>query len=274
MQKSPDQGPGLRAAAHRRLHRPRSCTYGPCPSCDGARLNEAARSRSTGSTSPTPAPCRSADLAEFVRRLTATGGRAAGRHAAGRPWTRWSRSASATSASSADRAPCPGRGPAGQDGPPPRFTLSDVTYIFDEPTVGLHPRDVARMNNLLVRLRDKGNTVLVVEHDRDVIGGRPRGRSRARRRHRRRRDRAVRGHRGRPAQQRHPHRPASRRPGPVEGQVRTATGALPIRTRATHNLRDGRRRHADRGDDRGHRGGGLGQELADPRGRCRGTPAW
>ncbi|WP_167956245.1 ATP-binding cassette domain-containing protein [Anaerosporobacter faecicola] len=47
--------------------------------------------------------------------------------------------------------------------------LSDMTYIFDEPSTGLHPRDVHRMNELLIRLRDKGNTVLVVEHDEDVI---------------------------------------------------------------------------------------------------------
>lgn len=48
-------------------------------------------------------------------------------------------------------------------------TLSDVMYIFDEPSVGLHPRDVHRLNELLQALRDQGNTVLVVEHDPDVI---------------------------------------------------------------------------------------------------------
>ena len=48
-------------------------------------------------------------------------------------------------------------------------SLMDVMYIFDEPSVGLHPRDVHRMNELLQKLRDKGNTVLVVEHDPDVI---------------------------------------------------------------------------------------------------------
>jgi len=47
--------------------------------------------------------------------------------------------------------------------------LTDVTYVFDEPTVGLHPHDIQRMNELLLRLRDKGNTVLVVEHDPEVI---------------------------------------------------------------------------------------------------------
>ena len=48
-------------------------------------------------------------------------------------------------------------------------SLTDVTYVFDEPTVGLHPHDIARMNGLLLRLRDKGNTVLVVEHKPEMI---------------------------------------------------------------------------------------------------------
>jgi excinuclease UvrABC ATPase subunit len=48
-------------------------------------------------------------------------------------------------------------------------SLTDVMYIFDEPSIGLHPRDVHRMNELLQKLRDKGNTVIVVEHDPDVI---------------------------------------------------------------------------------------------------------
>ncbi|MCI7302786.1 excinuclease ABC subunit UvrA [Ihubacter massiliensis] len=48
-------------------------------------------------------------------------------------------------------------------------SLTGMTYIFDEPSTGMHPRDVYRMNNLLLQLRDKGNTVLVVEHDKDVI---------------------------------------------------------------------------------------------------------
>ncbi|MGE6257084.1 ATP-binding cassette domain-containing protein [Heyndrickxia sporothermodurans] len=48
-------------------------------------------------------------------------------------------------------------------------SLSDIVYIFDEPSVGLHPEDVSRMNKLLLAIRDKGNTVLVVEHDPDMI---------------------------------------------------------------------------------------------------------
>ncbi|MEX0796908.1 MAG: excinuclease ABC subunit UvrA [Acidimicrobiia bacterium] len=48
-------------------------------------------------------------------------------------------------------------------------SLTDITYVFDEPTIGLHPHDIQRMNDLLLRLRDKGNTVLVVEHKPEVI---------------------------------------------------------------------------------------------------------
>lgn len=48
-------------------------------------------------------------------------------------------------------------------------SLTDLMYIFDEPSIGLHPRDVYRLNNLLMKLRDKGNTVIIVEHDPDVI---------------------------------------------------------------------------------------------------------
>src|SRR5438094_3957915 len=48
-------------------------------------------------------------------------------------------------------------------------SLTDVTYVFDEPTIGLHPHDIARMNGLLLQLRDKGNTVLVIEHDPETI---------------------------------------------------------------------------------------------------------
>src|ERR1700745_74946 len=48
-------------------------------------------------------------------------------------------------------------------------SLTDVTYVFDEPTVGLHPPDIESMNELLLQLRDKGNTVLVVEHKPETI---------------------------------------------------------------------------------------------------------
>src|SRR5205823_14314735 len=48
-------------------------------------------------------------------------------------------------------------------------SLTDVTYVFDEPTIGLHPHDIQRMHDLLLQLRDKGNTVLVIEHDPETI---------------------------------------------------------------------------------------------------------
>src|ERR1044071_789139 len=51
----------------------------------------------------------------------------------------------------------------------PGSSLNDVTYVSDEPPVGLHPHDIQRMNDLLRRLRDKGNTVLVVEHKPETI---------------------------------------------------------------------------------------------------------
>ena len=91
-------------------------------------------------------------------------------------------------------------------------SLTDVTYVFDEPTIGLHPHDIQRMNELLLRLRDKGNTVLVVEHKPEAIAiadhvidlgpGRRHARGRGR----------LRGHRRRAAGERHAHRPTPRRP--------------------------------------------------------------
>ena len=92
-------------------------------------------------------------------------------------------------------------------------SLTDVTYVFDEPTIGLHPHDIARMNGLLLRLRDKGNTVLVVEHKPEVIaiadhvvdlgpGAGTRGRRGG-----------LRGHGRGPASERHADRPAPGRPG-------------------------------------------------------------
>ena len=114
--------------------------------------------------------------------------------------------------------------------------LTDVTYVFDEPTVGLHPHDIARMNNLLIRLRDKGNTVLVVEHKPETIavadhvvdlGPAPA----------RTAGPAVRGHRGRPARQRHADRPAPRPPGPAEARGAHGHRRAADPRRPTHNLR-------------------------------------
>ena len=118
-------------------------------------------------------------------------------------------------------------------------SLTDVTYVFDEPTIGLHPHDIQRMNDLLLRLRDKGNTVLVVEHKPETIAiadhvvdlGPGAGTAGG--------TRLLRGHRRGAAGQRHPHRPPSRRPGRASRTtVRTPTGTLEIRGATAHNLRD------------------------------------
>lgn len=117
-------------------------------------------------------------------------------------------------------------------------SLTDMMYVFDEPSIGLHARDVHRLNALLVKLRDKGNTVLVVEHDPDVIAiadhvvdlG-PRAGTRG--------GEVV--HQGTPATLaeadtltgRH-----LRRPVPVRTEVRTPTGWLPVTGASRHNLRE------------------------------------
>ena len=117
-------------------------------------------------------------------------------------------------------------------------SLTDVTYVFDEPTIGLHPHDIQRMNDLLLQLRDKGNTVLVVEHKPEAIDDRrPRRRSRSRRRHRRRRG-GVRGHRRRAAGQRHADRAAPGRPGLLEAVGADTVGVLEVRGADAHNLQD------------------------------------
>ncbi|MGV9821806.1 ATP-binding cassette domain-containing protein [Nocardia xishanensis] len=117
-------------------------------------------------------------------------------------------------------------------------TLIGMTYIFDEPSVGLHPRDVGRLNDLLKALRDKGNTVLVVEHDPDVIqiadhivDVGPRA--------------GVHGgqvvFQGSFAELRDAHTPTGaglRRPFTVKDTFRAATGELLIENAAVHNLRD------------------------------------
>ena len=118
-------------------------------------------------------------------------------------------------------------------------SLMDVMYIFDEPSIGLHPRDVHRLNELLQKLRDKGNTVLVVEHDPDVIkvadhvvdvgprAGSAGGRDR------------LRGHLRRPAAGGHPDRalPAAAR-SPCARRCAPARGQLPIRNARANNLQN------------------------------------
>jgi excinuclease UvrABC ATPase subunit len=116
-------------------------------------------------------------------------------------------------------------------------SLTDVTYVFDEPTIGLHPHDIQRMNDLLLRLRDKGNTVLVVEHKPETIAiadhvvdlGPGAARPAAR---------LLRGHRRGAARERHRHRPPPRRPGDAQGRGARVDRRAGGPRRSTNNLRD------------------------------------
>ena len=117
-------------------------------------------------------------------------------------------------------------------------SLTDVTYVFDEPTIGLHPHDVQRMNDLLLRLRDKGNTVLVVEHEPEtiaiadhVVDLGPRAGTEGG-------EVVFEGTFEGLRAERHHHRAPSRRPGRPQGAVRTSSEALEIRGADTHNLQD------------------------------------
>jgi energy-coupling factor transporter ATP-binding protein EcfA2 len=111
-------------------------------------------------------------------------------------------------------------------------SLTDVTYVFDEPTIGLHPHDIQRMNGLLLRLRDKGNTVLVVEHKPEVIAiadhvvdlGPGAGTAGG--------EVVFEGHRRRAAGQRHAHRASPERPGLAEAVGAHAVGRAPWRCAA------------------------------------------
>ena len=156
---------------HIRAFVERAVTFSSCPDCGGTRLNEAARSSKIrrASASPTPARCRSATWPTGSAAWTS------------RPWRR----CSAALRESLDSFVEIGLGYLSLDRPSGTLSggeaqrtrmirhlgssLTDVTYVFDEPTIGLHAHDVERMNSLLRRLRDKGNTVLVVEHDPEVI---------------------------------------------------------------------------------------------------------
>jgi excinuclease UvrABC ATPase subunit len=155
---------------HIRAFVERAVTFTTCPDCDGTRLSEAARSsKIKGRTSPTPARCRSA---------TWPSGSAA---STSRRWRRCSRRCRHTLDSfveiglgylSLDRPSGTLSGGEAQRTKMIRHlgsSLTDVTYVFDEPTIGLHPHDIQRMNDLLLQLRDKGNTVLVVEHKPETI---------------------------------------------------------------------------------------------------------
>ena len=139
-------------------------------------------------------------------------------------------------------------------------------YVFDEPTIGLHPRDVGRMNALLHRLRDKGNTVLVVEHDTDVITAADHVVELGPRCRRARRADRLPGRRRRPGELGHADRRVPAPAGHAAGRPRTPTGHLRVAGRDGEQPARLRPRRAARRARRGHRGGRVGQVHAGPRG--------
>src|SRR5688572_27981556 len=155
---------------HIRAFVDRAVTFTVCPDCDGTRLSEAARSsRIRGINIADACAMQISDLAEWVRGLdepsvapllTALGETLDSFVEIGLGYLSLDRPSGTLSGGEAQRTKMIRH--LGS-------SLTDVTYIFDEPTAGLHPHDVQRMNDLLLRLRDKGNTVLVVEHEPDTI---------------------------------------------------------------------------------------------------------
>jgi excinuclease UvrABC ATPase subunit len=155
---------------HVRAFVERAVTFTACPECKGTRLSEAARScRIRGVNIAEVCAMQINDLAAWVRSLDAP---------AVAPLV-------ASLAHTLDAFVEMGLGYLSLDRPSGTLSggeaqrvkmvrhlgssLTDVTYVFDEPTIGLHPHDIQRMNTLLLRLRDKGNTVLVVEHKPEAI---------------------------------------------------------------------------------------------------------
>ncbi len=155
---------------HIRAFVDRVATFSACPDCGGTRLNEAARSSKIARLSIADAcAMQISDLAEWVRRLddlsvapllAALSASLDAFVEMGLGYLSLDRPSATLSGGEAQRTRM-----IRHLGSP----LTDVTYIFDEPTIGLHAHDVERTNGLVQRLRDKGNTVLVVEHDPEVI---------------------------------------------------------------------------------------------------------
>ncbi|HVM06730.1 MAG TPA: excinuclease ABC subunit UvrA [Acidimicrobiales bacterium] len=155
---------------HIRAFVERVVTFTACPDCGGTRLNEAARSSRIGGINIAEAcAMQISDLAEWVgglREPSVAPLLAALEHSLdsfveiGLGYLSLDRPSGTLSGGEAQRTKMIRH--LGS-------SLTDVTYVFDEPTTGMHPHDVQRMNGLLLRLRDKGNTVLVVEHEPDTI---------------------------------------------------------------------------------------------------------
>ncbi|MFI5674105.1 ATP-binding cassette domain-containing protein [Streptomyces cellulosae] len=143
---------------------------GTCPSCDGARLNPAALATRINGLSI--ADCARMQVTDLIGVLKEIDDPVAGPIAGAAVAALERIDAIGLGYLSLDRETATLSGGEGQRLKTVRHlgsSLTGMTYIFDEPSVGLHPRDVGRLGDLLLRLRDKGNTVLVVEHDPDVI---------------------------------------------------------------------------------------------------------
>ena len=155
---------------HIRAFLERAVTFTACPECGGTRLNEPARSSKIDGINIAEACAMQIDeLAEWLRGLDEP---SVAPLLAGLQHTFDSFGEIGLGYLSLDR---PSGTLSGGESQRTRMirhlgsSLTDVTYVFDEPSIGLHPHDIARMNGLLRRLRDKGNTVLVVEHKPEVI---------------------------------------------------------------------------------------------------------
>ncbi|MET9687025.1 excinuclease ABC subunit UvrA [Streptomyces sp. NPDC006514] len=156
--------------AHIRAFVDRAVVFTDCPDCGGTRLSAAAlSSRIDGVNIAECSAMQISDLASFVRRIDDPGvapllaglrGLLDSLVEIGLGYLSLDRPSGTLSGGEAQRVKMVRH--LGS-------SLTDVTYIFDEPTTGLHPHDIQRMNDLLLRLRDKGNTVLVVEHKPEVI---------------------------------------------------------------------------------------------------------
>ena len=155
---------------HIRAFVDRAVTFTTCPECGGTRLSEAARSsRIKGINIAEACAMQISDLAEWVRGLDEP---SVAPLLASLRQTLDSFVEIGLGYLSLDRPSGTLSGGEAQRTKMIRHlgsSLTDVTYVFDEPTIGLHPHDIQRMNDLLLQLRDKGNTVLVVEHKPEVI---------------------------------------------------------------------------------------------------------
>jgi excinuclease UvrABC ATPase subunit len=156
---------------HIRAFVDRAVTFTACPECDGTRLSEAARSSKIRGISIADACAMEiSDLAGWVRGLDES---SVAPLLATLQQTLDSFTEIGLGYLSLDRPSGTLSGGEAQRVKMIRHVgsspLTDVTYVFDEPTAGLHPHDIQRMNDLLLRLRDKGNTVLVVEHEPETI---------------------------------------------------------------------------------------------------------